>query len=69
MKGKKQKSIIKKLVVIVFALLLVSFVSMNVITIKFFKAKMSAIQGIDQAAVVHCREVTSNRCTTVQRLD
>lgn len=51
MKGKKQKSIIKKLIVIVFALLLLSFVSMNVITIKFFKAKMSAIQGIDQATV------------------
>lgn len=51
MKEKKQKSIIQKVVVIVFVMLLVSFVSMNVITIEFFKAKMLAIQGIDQSAV------------------
>ncbi len=51
MKGKKQKSIIKKVVVIVFVMLLVSFVSMNVITIEFFKAKMLAIRGIDSSAV------------------
>ena len=51
MKEKKQKSIIQKAVVIVFVMLLVSFVSMNVITIEFFKAKMLAIQGIDQSAV------------------
>lgn len=51
MKGKKQKSIIQKVVVIVFVLLLVSFVSMNVITIEFFKAKMLAVQGIDPSAV------------------
>lgn len=47
----RQKSIIKKVVVIIFALLLVSFVSMNVITIEFFKAKMLAVQGVEQSAV------------------
>lgn len=51
MKGKKQKSLIKKVIVIVFVLMLVSFVSMNVITIEFFKAKMLAVQGINQTMV------------------
>lgn len=51
MKEKKQKSIIQKVIVIVFVLLLLSFVSMNVITIEFFKAKMLAMRGIEQSAV------------------
>lgn len=51
MKSQTQKSVIKKVIVIVFLLLLVSFVSMNIITIEFFKAKMLAVEGMDRSVI------------------
>lgn len=47
----KQKSLIKKIMAIIFLFLIISFVSMNVITIEFFKAKMLAVNGVDRSAV------------------
>ncbi|MDO4165864.1 MAG: methyl-accepting chemotaxis protein [Eubacteriales bacterium] len=51
MEQKGRLSLIKKVTIIVFILLVVSFVAMNVITIEYFKMRMLSLQGVDTSDV------------------
>lgn len=51
MKKNRKQSLIKKVILMVFVLMLISLTTMNVITIEFFKAKMLEVKGINQEMV------------------
>lgn len=51
MKNQKNGSLIKKVTLIVFITMAISFVSFNIITIEFFKRKMLDLKGMDAATV------------------
>ncbi len=60
MEQKKGLSLIKKVTIVVFVLMVVSFITMNVITIEYYKIKMLGLKGVDHAEV---NAIVSNSVT------